>query len=365
MGRQKKQIQSRGNVIPLVLNASFYYSKAMQAAEGNNLKKALRFFTRAAQIEPDNPVNHCNIAGILSEMGRFEESNQLLRHVLDQVDSTLYECYFYLANNYAYLNQFEEAERNAVRYLHYAPDGIYAEDTEELLEHLAEELGRATIRYEDGAQFYKTEQNERARRFLEQGKITEATQILQETIEHYPEFLAARNNLALTYYYAGDMTAAIQEAKNVLEQEENNLHALCNLALFYKELGELERVEFMLSGLVKLYPLHSENVYKLATTLGILGKHEACYRLFTTLYKDHGFTTPAVVHQIAVAAYNIRDDASAAQWWQRLGTYEGAEEISHYHLSLLQIMKEDRKPLSYRYPSELPLQTEMEETLRL
>lgn len=354
MGKQKKMTKNNGNVIPLVLNASLYYNKAIEAADKNNLAKALRFFTRAVEIEPDNPVNHCNVAGILSEMGRFEESNHILRYILDNIAPNLYECYFYMANNYAYLNQFEEAERNAVRYLHYAPEGIYAEDTEELLEHLSYELGRPPSTVEDQQEFRKAELNDRARRLLEQGKFHEAAKVLKETIAKYPDFLPARNNLALTYYYSGNLVDAIQEAYHVLEQEENNLHALCNLALFFKELGETERLEAMIRGLSKLYPIHSESVYKLATTLGILGEHETCYRLFHSLYKDHGMNIPSLVHQIAVAAYNIEDYTEAQNWWQRLGAFEGAEEISRYYLELLQTNRSERKYLSYRYPTQLP-----------
>lgn len=352
MGNHKQQSKSYENVIPLVLNASLYYNKAIDAAERNNYTKALRFFTRAVEIEPDNPVNHCNVAGILSEMGRFEESNHILRYILDNIAPNLHECYFYLANNYAYLNQFEEAERNAVRYLHYAPDGVYAEDTEELLEHLSYELGRSTHIEEDHHQFAKGEFNDRARRLLEQGKFSEATKVLKETIAKYPDFLPARNNLALTYYYSGKMDEAISEAYRVLDQEENNLHALCNLAIFFKEMGEVQRLKDILSGLTKLYPMHSENVYKLATTLGILGEHEACYRLFLTLYKDHGMNTPSLIHQIAVAAYNIDDINEAERWWRKLGSFEGAEEIGHYFLEQLQKGSLGPQPLSYRYPAQ-------------
>ncbi len=354
MGKQKKKTKRNGNVIPLVLNASLYYNKAIEAAERNNPAKALRFFTRAVEIEPDNPTNHCNVAGILSEMGRFEESNHILRYVLDNIAPHLHECYFYMANNYAYLEQFEEAERYAVRYLHYAADGIYAEDTEELLEHLSYELGRPPSSIEDQQELRKADLNDRARRLLEQGKFNEAAKVLKETITKYPDFLPARNNLALTYYYSGKLAEAIAEANRVLEQEENNLHALCNLALFFKELGEEEQLAVIVNGLSKLYPMHSENVYKLATTLGILGEHEACYRLFYALYKDHGMNTPSLVHQIAVAAYNIEEYAEAENWWNKLGTFEGAEEVSRYYLDLLKGSHLEKKPLSYRYPTQLP-----------
>lgn len=355
MNNQKKKVNRKSNVIPLVLNASFYHTKAMEAAERNNFTKALRFFTRAVEIEPDNPVHHCNVSGMLAELGRYEESNHILHYVLNNVAPNMYDCYFYMANNYAYLHQFEEAERMAVRYLRYDPDGFYVEDAEELLEHISYELGRQTreLDEEDYEQIDMSERNDRARQLLEQGKLNEATKVLKDTIVKYPDFLPARNNLALTYYYSGKMSEAMREVEQVLDREEHNMHALCNLALFLKELGEEERLAEILDGLTKLYPMHSENIYKLATTLGILGKHDVCYRLFLSLYRDHGIHTPSLVHQIAVAAYNKNDSAEAELWWQKLSTFEGAYDISRYYLDMLKQRTGDKEPLSYRYPTRM------------
>lgn len=342
----------RTKVIPLNLDASLYYEKAVEAMERNDLSRALRYFTRVAEIESDNPINHCNVAGVLSEMGKFEESNEILRYILDYIAPHLYECYFYMANNYAYLQQFEEAERNAIRYLHYAPNGMYAEDTRLLLEQLHYEMGSSSLseEFHDEDEFRCSEYNERARRLLEHGKFHEAIKLLQHAITQFPESMPLYNNLALTYFYAGQLEDALETIDLVLLQDPNNLHALCNLALFYKQMGEKEQLARIVQGLVRLYPLHTENVHKLATTLSILNEHEACYRLFITLYKHHGMNTPSVVHQIAVAAYNLKLYKAAERWWRKLATFTEGEEWSKKCLELL--MAPATEPLSYRYPPQ-------------
>lgn len=340
----------RTKVIPLNLDASLYYEKAVEALERNDLRRALRYFTRVAEIESDNPVNHCNVAGVLSEMGKFEESNEVLRYILDYIAPHLYECYFYMANNYAYLQQFEEAERNAIRYLHYAPNGMYAEDTRLLLEQLYYEMGRSSWNDElhDEEEFRCSEYNERARRLLEGGKFHEAIQLLQHAITQFPESMPLYNNLALTYFYAGMLDDALETIELVLLQDPNNLHGLCNLALFYKHMGKEEELAQIVQGLIRLYPLHTENVHKLATTLSLLQEHEACYRLFVTLYKHHGMNVPSIVHQIAVAAYNLRRYEEAEWWWRKLATLSDGEEWSKECLELLKAPSQ--VPLSYRYP---------------
>lgn len=357
MGKQNKR-KKNDNIIPLVLDASFYHSKAMEAADKTDFLRALRYFKRALDLEPDNAVHHCNVAGMLAELGQYEQSNDMLQHVIDAIDPQFYDCYFYMANNYAYMYEFEEAERQALRYLQYDPNGIYAEDVDVLLESLSYELGRPTQQPSEGTamQVEKSEQNDRARALLEQGKFAEAAKVLKAIIKKHPDFLPAHNNLALTYYYSGKLVDAIAVVERVLEQEENNLHALCNLAIFLKEVGDLERLAPILQGLTKLYPMHSENVYKLATTLGILGEHDASYRLFLSLYKDHGVSTPSLIHQIAVAAYNNNDYGQAKHWWQKLEKTDSHNDISRFYLDLLLSDEKQRPTLSYRYPTEEQVQ---------
>ena len=58
----------------------------------------------------------------------------------------------------------------------------------------------------------------------------------------YPDYLAARNNLALAYYYMGLFSKAKETIGEVLEQEPGNLHALCNLAIFYQNENRTDQV---------------------------------------------------------------------------------------------------------------------------
>lgn len=339
-------------VIPFDLKASLFYNKGVQAAERGHYDKALYFFKRAAEAEPENPVHHCNVAGILSEMGRYEESNQILQHILQNIAPTLYECYYFIANNYTYLDQFEKAESYALRYLSCDPEGPYASEAEELLEYLSFEMGRPSSIHTDPVELEKAESNDRARKYLEEGKLNEAEKILRATVSNFPDFLPARNNLSLTYYYIGKMEKAIAEAQKVLEIDENNLHAICNLAIFYKQTGEKSKLEPLLDGLSKLYPIHMEHIYKLATTLGILGDHQNAYRLFYTLYRNHGILAPSLIHQIAVAAYNQGNREEAREWWMKLSLFKEAEAIGQRYLKLLDRKVKRFVPLGYRYPGD-------------
>lgn len=112
-------------VIPIHMDANFFFERAVRSLDRLHYEKALKYFRKAVEYEPENPVNHCNVAGILSEMGDFEGSNAILSDILEHVDASMTECYFYMANNYANLEQFEEAERVLLQYLEEDPVGQF------------------------------------------------------------------------------------------------------------------------------------------------------------------------------------------------------------------------------------------------
>lgn len=352
---QRKRTESNKNrrpkVIPMRLDATFFFERAVQSLDRYHYDKALKYFRRAVEFEPENPVNHCNMAGILSEMGRYEESNRILHSVLDSIDPAMTECYYYLANNYANMEQYEEAEEALVRYLENDPDGHFLEEADELLDLLGYELNRPTK-----ISTIKSRENlyahDKARELLEAGRFTEAVRILEEIVQRNPDFLAARNNLGLAYYYMGLFDKSIQTILEVLEIEPGNLHALCNLAIFYQHTNREAELNRLLDRLRKTVPLHPEHVFKLATTLGITGDHREAYRHFRRLVRTGELTgEPSLHHFLAVAAVNLGYYDVAERSWRQAARLDPDSEVPAYYLSKLDKIRagEERPPVHYHY----------------
>ncbi|GJM69807.1 hypothetical protein HMSSN036_20230 [Paenibacillus macerans] len=134
----------RGKVLPLSMDAGFFFERAVSSLDRYHYDKALKYFRKAVEYEPENPVNHCNMAGILSEMGDYEASNEVLATVLRDIDPTMTECYFYMANNYANMDLFEAAEEALVTYLEEDASGYFLTEAEEMMDLLQYELDRPT-----------------------------------------------------------------------------------------------------------------------------------------------------------------------------------------------------------------------------
>ncbi|PZT55724.1 tetratricopeptide repeat protein [Paenibacillus silvae] len=343
------------NIIPIHLDASFFFERAVRSLDRNHVDKALKYFRKAVEYEPDNPVNHCNMAGILSEKGDYEASNTILAHVLDVVDPSMTECYFYMANNYANMDRFEEAERALVTYLEEDPQGQFMTEAEEMMELLYYELDRPAklnrIKSRKGVV-----EHDQARELLEEGKFAQAAELLEGMSSEYPDYLAARNNLALAYYYMGLFLKAKETIAEVLEQEPGNLHALCNLAIFHQNENRTDQVLLLIKKLRVLVPFEHEQVYKLATTMGILGQHDAAYTHFRRLLKyEETAADPALAHYAAVAAYNTERYDIAERLWHHVNRLDPGSEVSRYYLEGLEEVREGLKePIKLSYHYHLP-----------
>jgi tetratricopeptide (TPR) repeat protein len=195
------------------------------------------------------------------------------------------------------------------------------------------------------------EQHERARECLEQGRYVEATKVLEELVEEYPDFLAARNNLALAYYYLGEWEAAFHMIETVLSRDESNLHALCNLAVFHSHQGNKEKAASIISGLKKVLPIHLDHHYKLATTLGILGEDERAYELFYILSRRGIPEEPTLYHYLAVAAFNTKRWEVARTAWEKVKKLDPEGEVADYYLEMLAIpeLKRAKRRIPYHY----------------
>lgn len=356
---KNRAVKTVANVIPMRLDAAYFFERGVRLLERNHLSKALRAFQRTVEYEPENPVNHCNLAGVLSEMGDFEASNEVLMHVLTHLDPEMAECQFYLANNYANMGDYRAAEEHVLRYLDAEPDGEYALDAEEMLSLLVDEFGGGEA-YEQWQEEQMEEERQAAHRdgrhLLEAGHFEAAVQWLEGIVRQDGDNFAARNNLSLAYYYTGMTDEAIAVAEQVLEQQPDNVHALCNLTVFSIHQGPQSRLFRCIEKLRRLFPLHYDQAMKVGTTLGLVGDDHAAFNIFAKLLKLVDDADAALLHAAAAAAANCGHYGSARKWWRQLRQMPDMEAVADYHLERLnQLSPQQLRTLRVSYQCELPL----------
>ncbi|HJV47485.1 MAG TPA: hypothetical protein VJ824_17340 [Bacillota bacterium] len=346
------------NIIPFQINAGFFNNIAAKSLERYNYTKALRFFKRAVDIEPNNPHHFFNMAGVLARVGKFEESNEFLHRVLEELEIQPPECHYYLACNYTSLDQLEAAEKHALAYIEQSPMGTYAKEVTELLDYLGTGLNYPPDMREmpeDGEeQDEKTLLHDQARELLEKGSFQQAEKMLVDLIRDYPDFLAAINNLSLCYYYKGEFEKSHETVMSVLSIDPSNIHALCNLAVLYYQFQDEESLTELLSGLKKVVPLQYDQAYKLGITLGVMGEHEAAYRIFKQMAVYAWQFDFQLFHYCAVAAYNLGMYKEAGKYWRMVQREDPRSPVARFYLD--QLRSEQEKPKEVPYYYQLPVE---------
>ncbi len=357
---KKLQVGLENNkVVRLRFDAGFFFERAVRSLDRHQYDKALRYFRLAVEKEPENPVNHRNLAGILSDMGRYEESNQVLETLLEEVDPNLHECLFYMANNAGNMDELEAAENYLLEYLRRDPNGEYAEDAEEMLYMISLELGRPPKEPLPVRLPPHIQKHEEAYHYLEAGNFLPAIELLKEIIEQEPDYLPAYNNLAQAYYYMGNIDKSLELIDQVLQQDPTNLHALCNFAVISDAMGKLSISRRIVQTLRNLVPMHKDHAYKLALTMGSLGEHEVAYKLFSLLVKVEINPEADLYHYAAVSAWNTGRMLQARRYWQKALHLDPHSGVSNYYLDQLEkyLSHPDRQRSSVSYEYQIPEET--------
>ncbi|HHY74103.1 MAG TPA: hypothetical protein GX497_12960 [Bacillus bacterium] len=305
-----------GQIVQFAQDGEYFFNKGIKYYRRRELYKAKKYFERAIQFDSKEPVFLCQLAVVLAELGEFDASNTILLEIVEKLEPEMYECYSFLANNCAYLGLFQEAKKYAKQYLNFAPDGEFNEDIEDLLELLSIETSEFEGLYSHEDELIVKQ--ETARELLENGKLKEASIMLQKLVKEYPEFWSAHNNLSLAHFYLGNVSKAIKIVQDVLKKNEGNLHALCNLAVYYHYLGREKEVAHIVKQLQVVYPIDMDHRSKLGITFALLGQYENSFKWLRWLQKFGYEGDGAFYYWLSVSAYYTDRKQLAVEMWQKV-----------------------------------------------
>ncbi|GAY77296.1 hypothetical protein NBRC111894_2850 [Sporolactobacillus inulinus] len=302
----------KAQVIDFRRDGDLFYQKGMTSFRKGDFERARHYLDRAIQFNPNAVDYLCRQAEILSELENYELSNRLLKKVVYELDSNVTDCYFLLANNYAYLGEFQDALDEIQIYLTVEPNGTFRHEAEDLYRMLSSELKEL----EGDERPYVTE-HERGRLALEHGHFDEAVHHFKQVIEDEPDFLAAQNNLSIAYFSMGDSVHAFDAVKRVLQKDPGNIHALCNLATFFDQLGQQKERAAVVAVLGRLYPIYPEHCGKLGSTYLLIGEDQKAYQWLNVAEKRGVHRDQVFYYWTALAAYRCGNLESARKHWRR------------------------------------------------
>jgi tetratricopeptide (TPR) repeat protein len=149
-------------IVPFQRDARYYYNKGTLYFQRQRFEKALMYFRKAVEMEPQNSLHYYNLGCLLSRMGQLREANRIFKYIVEELDPDFTECIFLKAINYGLLEDFEKTEQLLRQYLRVSPQGEMAQEARELLFSLTdwdEEEGGGPAPAEEGCLYRDLLQN--------------------------------------------------------------------------------------------------------------------------------------------------------------------------------------------------------------
>ncbi|RSL30760.1 tetratricopeptide repeat protein [Salibacterium salarium] len=311
-----KTEDTQGQVIPFIQNGEYFFKRGVHAYQKKELQRAVKYLRRAIELNPDQGVFQCQLAAIYSDMGEYNQSIDMLLYVLNELDETMYECYFFLANNYAYQGLFDKAAETAHSYLHFDPEGDFAQDTRDLLEMLEMDQEEETESEATDADDELIITYEKSLRMIKEEKYYEAEMLLENIVTDYPTYWPAQSQLSRVLYLKGHIEEALAYTKDLL-RENHYLPAVCQLAVFYKEAGRNEEAQDTADVLKQTVPMNKDHLFHLASTLCLLEEYGDAYRFFKMFKARFTPEDANFFFQYGVAAFEMGRPQEAKSQWQR------------------------------------------------
>ncbi|MBB6453583.1 tetratricopeptide (TPR) repeat protein [Salirhabdus euzebyi] len=308
-------------VIPFLVEGDFYFSIAVKAFQKRDFNKAIKWFKRAMELNPKNPLYPCQLSVLYTEIRSYHKANQLLTKVLADFGEEYADCYYLIANNYAHLGLFQDAQKNIEMYLKKEPQGEFAEEAAQLLEMLELYNDEEEEDYEDDDWLFDEEDElliyqETVFYHLENHEWEEALPILEEMIDLYPEYKVAKHDYAWALFFAGNREAAVELELEWQENDQNSTHSIVNLAIFYHLMGKEELSIGYIETLKNVYPIHEQQRLKIAIALAYTGHYDLAYERFQYLSKGNLRDHVSYFKWYSKSAYQLGLGKLADQLWQ-------------------------------------------------
>ncbi|GAA0499249.1 hypothetical protein GCM10008986_27990 [Salinibacillus aidingensis] len=332
---ENHQIDNQLNVIPFLLEGEFYFSQGVKAFQKHNFQKAEKWLKRAIELEPDNPLYPSQLSVLYTETKAYDQANQMLMKVLDDFGESYVDCYYLLANNYAHLGLFQDAQKNIEIYLNKAPNGEFADEAKELLELLKaynddieEDEDEWIFDEEDELLTYQ----ESAFYYLEHHDWEQALPIIEHMMARYPDYVLAKHDFAWALFFSGQQERALKLEKEAYEEDPSSIHSIVNLAIFHWEMGEQDTSGQYIEWLENVYPIHDQQRLKVATAFAHTEHYELAYQRFKDLPRHKLKNHLSYYKWYSIAAYKMGLKSKAVEVWKEgCNRHPRLKEIGRQH----------------------------------
>jgi tetratricopeptide (TPR) repeat protein len=226
--------------------AEFFFTEGEKYYILEDYAKALLYFQRVVELNPDNSAVHYKIAEVLSKSTKEEDLIKASASIENALRLERKNRYFYLlaSNIYSSLSNFSKAEQaleTMMREIKGTEDYLYELAAFYQYDHKPEEAIRIYEKAESALGINEVSSLQKQRLYLEQGKITEALAEGQKLIDAFPEEPRYVLGFAETLSQFKQIPRAIGYLENYLKDHPDAGNAKMLLAGLYRDNGQEQK----------------------------------------------------------------------------------------------------------------------------
>lgn len=328
----QKPLWLKGNkVLSFTQEPSFYAKAGRRYAERGALAPAYQNYRKAIDRDPDNVEYKLALAGVLSDMERYEEANQWLLRLTKEINPVPAECEFGIGYNYLCMQEYELAASALETFLQHYDVGELAEQAEDMLAFIAEEL--QSMAEEEGISQETAQMAEMGKQLLDRGQGQQAAAVLERVLKRAPGLSYAKNNLALAYYLNGETEKACDLVRQMVKTEPENVHAICNLLIFAGKKYPERETQALLDKLDSMQPEGLDEIYKAAMTMAQAGREQSALKFFSLAVEQRPYD-PKTLFCAGVAAYNCKEYAKSVRWFDTMAQVDDFFAVAPFYRSM-------------------------------
>ena len=343
----KRFIKEKNNIaLPFDQPSGFYYRRSIKSLDKFEYEKAVYYINKAIKKDDSNQNYVLDLAGILSEIDHFDDSNNLLFLILQNSQKPIAECYYGLGCNYFGLYDYKKASSCLNKYLKLEPDGEYSQETEILLENIEYDLDLEKDSNEPSAAWHN---------LLTQGNNKKAIEILSKLSDvSQIEYIIIQNNLTAAYLLESQFEDAKTCCNNVLSIESDNIYALCNMSLIQKRLNNTDEAKRSIMHAIDIGEHNINELLKISIALCELDMHEQITMVFSSIL----YETPYDLHSKhfqSIAFYNCGKYDKSLENFVFISKFKPNSSVNNWYIKQVQNRISGENNINYlTYTNQVP-----------
>ena len=278
-------------------------SVALDMIEDHNYIGALKMLNKNAGLTGNDEDSYMLYAEIFDDMGLCEMCINNWFKFMDVIDYCDYtDCYEGLAVNYMNIGN----EHFSAYYYN-----KLLMETEDIDDEAREEIVKDFLSAEENPLKFAwppeiadvSDVLSEGLQLMKQAKYAEAREMFSGVKEGNPDWVTARNYIAMCAVIEDKPDEAERECLSLLEKAPDNVQALTTLAAVLTENGRKDEALEITKKLLSLDVKSSDDIYKIATVCCENGLHAEAYSLFSKMDGDYTYEKSILFFR-AISAFN-------------------------------------------------------------